>query len=79
MQFMFESLIMSVMGGLLGVVLGYILAFFASTITPFTPYISWQIILITLSTAIVVGLVFGIYPALKAAHKNPIESLKHYR
>lgn len=79
MQFMFESLILSVLGGFLGVVLGYILAFFASTITPFTPYISWQILLITLCTAVIVGIVFGVYPALKAAHKNPIESLKHYR
>lgn len=78
-QFMFESLILSILGGFLGVILGYILAFFVSVITPFTPYISWQILAITFCTTIIVGLVFGIYPALKAANKNPIESLKHYR
>ena len=78
-QFMFEALIMSILGGFLGVVLGYILAFFVSVITPFTPYISWQILLTTFCTTIVVGIIFGIYPALKAANRNPIESLKHYR
>lgn len=78
-QFILESLILSILGGFLGVVLGYILAFFASAFVPFTPYISWQIIAITLCTTIIVGIIFGIYPALKAASKNPIESLKHYR
>ena len=79
MQFMFESLILCVLGGFLGIVLGYILAFFVSIITPFTPYISWQILVITLLTTILVGILFGIYPALKAASRNPIDSLKHYR
>lgn len=79
MQFMFESLILSILGGFLGIILGYILAFLISIITPFTPYISWQIIVITFCTTIIIGILFGIYPALKAANKNPIESLKHYR
>lgn len=79
MQFMFEALILSILGGIMGIVLGYILAFFVSVVTPFTPYISWQIIAITFATTLVVGIIFGIYPAIKAAAKNPIESLKHYR
>ena len=78
-QFMLESLILSTLGGFLGVVLGYILAFFVSAFLPFTPYISGHIIITTFLTTIVVGVIFGIYPALKAASKNPIESLKHYR
>ncbi|MBQ3348120.1 ABC transporter permease [Candidatus Saccharibacteria bacterium] len=78
-QFMFESLILCFLGGFLGVVLGYILAFLVSIITPFTPYISWEIILITLGTSLAVGVIFGIYPAIKAASKDPIASLKHYR
>lgn len=79
MQFMFEALILSVLGGLLGIILGYILAFFVAIVTPFTPYISWEILAVTLLTSLVVGIIFGTYPALKAASKNPIESLKHYR
>lgn len=79
MQFMFESLILCILGGFLGIIFGYILAFLVSIITPFTPYISWQILVITFCTTLIVGILFGIYPALKAANKNPIESLKHYR
>ena len=79
MQFLFEALILSILGGIFGLALGYILAFLLSVITPFAPYISWQIIAVTFLTTIVVGIIFGIYPALKAASKNPIDSLKHYR
>ena len=78
-QFLFESLILSVLGGIFGLALGYILAFLISIITPFTPYISWEIVAITLLTTIIVGILFGIYPAIKAASRNPIDSLKHYR
>lgn len=63
----------------MGLLLGYTLAFLLSTITPFAPFISWEIIAITLATTIVIGVLFGIYPAIKAASRNPIESLKHYR
>ena len=78
-QFLFESLMLSLLGGFFGLILGYLAAFFVSIATPFAPYISWQILLITLATSVVVGVIFGIYPALKAARKDPIESLKHYR
>lgn len=79
MQFLFESLILSLLGGFFGLILGYILAFLISIITPFAPYISIEIILITFLTTLIIGIIFGIYPALKAASKNPIDSLKHYR
>ncbi len=78
-QFLFEALILSLLGGILGLILGYIVAFLISIITPFAPYISLEIVLITFATTLVVGIVFGIYPALKAASKNPIDSLKHFR
>ncbi len=78
-QFLFESLILSVLGGIFGMVLGYFFAFLLSTITPFVPYISWKIVGITFATTIVIGILFGIYPAIKAANKDSIESLKHYR
>ena len=78
-QFLLESLLLSIMGGIFGLILGYILAFLISVITPFAPYISWEIVAITFLTTVVVGVLFGIYPAIKAASKSPIESLKHYR
>ena len=79
MQFLFEALILSILGGIFGLILGYVLAFVISTLTPFAPYISWEIVLLTFLTTLIVGIIFGIYPAIKAASKNPIDSLKHYR
>ena len=79
MQFLFEALILSILGGIFGLIFGYILAFIVSIFTPFAPFISWEIIAITFLTTVAVGIIFGIYPALKAASKNPIDSLKHYR
>ena len=79
MQFLFESLILSFIGGIMGFLLGYGLAFLISIITPFAPFISWQIVAITFGTTTIIGILFGIYPAIKAASRNPIESLKHYR
>jgi len=79
LQFLFEAIVLSIMGGTLGFALGYCLAFLVSLITPFTPFVSWEIIGLTAATSLTVGILFGIYPALKAARKNPIESLKYYR
>ncbi len=79
LQFLFESIILSIIGGLMGFVLGYICAFVISLITPFAPHISWQILGITGAVSLVVGVLFGVYPAAKAAHKDPITSLKFYR
>lgn len=79
MQFLLEALLLSFSGGVLGLLLAYFLALLISSITPFAPFISWEIILITLLTTFAIGIIFGIYPALKAATKNPIDSLKHYR
>jgi len=73
MQFLFESLILCLLGSIFGLVLGYVFAFLISVITPFSPYISWEIIAVTFLTAIVVGIIFGIYPAIKAANKRPID------
>lgn len=79
LQFLFESIILSVIGGLMGFILGYIFAFLISLVTPFAPHISWQILSTTGLVSLSVGVLFGIYPALKAANKDPITSLKFYR
>lgn len=78
LQFLIEALILSVTGGLMGLILGYLLSFLLCLITPFNPFISWQILAITFGVSLVTGLIFGLYPAMKAAHKNPIYSLKFW-
>ncbi|HET8884427.1 MAG TPA: ABC transporter permease [Candidatus Saccharimonadales bacterium] len=77
-QFMVEALIMSLLGGLLGYLGGYTLAFAISTSLPFDPIITWEIAAIALGTATIVGSIFGLYPAIRAARKDPIESLRQY-
>lgn len=79
LQFLFESVILSFIGGIMGIALGYATAFAISLITPFAPHISWSILGITCLTSLIVGIIFGVYPAAKAATKDPITSLKVYR
>jgi len=77
-QFLTESLAISLLGGILGYIGGYALAFIISTFLTFLPALSWQIALIALGLSIGTGVLFGIYPALRAARKDPIESLRRY-
>ena len=79
LQFLFESIILSILGGIFGFALGYIFAFLISLVTPFAPYISWEILGITGGVTLIIGILFGVYPAAKAALKDPITSLKYYR
>jgi putative ABC transport system permease protein len=77
-QFLTEALILSLVGGVIGYVGGYFIAFAISTMLPFNPVITWQIAAISLGMSVGVGVVFGLYPALRAARKDPIESLRQY-
>lgn len=79
LQFLLESTILSIAGGIMGFALGYAGAFLISLVTPFAVHISWQILAITGAVSLVTGILFGIYPAVKAARKDPIISLKFYR
>lgn len=78
MQFLIESLAISICGGIAGYLLGYVLAFGICTFLTFEPAINWQIAAIALGVSIAMGLLFGLYPAIRAARKDPIESLHRY-
>ena len=78
-QFLVESLMMSVTGGVLGYILGYVLALtVARVFLTFDPLLSWEVALITVGISVLVGVVFGLYPAIRAARKDPIEALRQY-
>lgn len=79
MQFLSESLIISLLGGLFGFVGGYIAAFIISLGLPYNPTFSWQIAIWAFGLSIIVGVIFGLYPAVRAARKDPIESLRQYQ
>lgn len=77
-QFLIESLMMSFVGGFLGYLLGYVAAFTFSTFLYFAPAFTWFTVSAAICMAVVVGVLFGLYPALKAARKDTIESLRQY-
>ena len=75
-QFLTESIILCLIGGVIGVVLGVAGAYAACAIVKIQPSITIGTILIALFFSSAVGLIFGVYPAKKAAQLSPIEALR---
>ena len=76
-QFLLESIVMSTLGGLLGIVLGGAVAAAITVIAGFTAPVTPASIALSLSFAICVGVFFGFYPARRAASLDPIEALSY--
>ena len=76
-QFLVEAVVLSVLGGTLGIALGLGLAWGGSIFlnVPFTP--SALVVLLAFGFSAVVGVVFGFFPARRAARLDPIEALRH--
>ncbi|TKB71734.1 MAG: FtsX-like permease family protein [Nitrospira sp.] len=77
MQFLIEAMTLSLVGGLLGIVLGVAGAKLTTLIAGWPTIISGNVILLAFFFSLVVGLFFGLYPANKAARLNPIEALRY--
>jgi putative ABC transport system permease protein len=77
-QFLIESLALSIGGGISGYVLGYLLAFSISSLLPFFPIFTWEIGAVAVGVSLVIGTLFGIYPAIRASRKDPIDALRQY-
>lgn len=78
-QFLIEAVLISLVGGIVGYVGGYFVAFMVSTFLTFNPALTWQIAAWAFVVSLGVGAVFGAYPAYRAARKDPIESLRSYQ
>jgi putative ABC transport system permease protein len=76
-QFMLESTVLSLAGGVVGVVISVLTVLTLKAYTSLNPVISWQAILIAVSASLIIGIIFGTAPAVKAARKDPIEALRH--
>jgi putative ABC transport system permease protein len=77
MQFLVEAMSLSVLGGLIGMSLGILLALVVRTYFNFAAEVpSWSIFL-AFGFSVLIGVIFGTYPAIKAAKKDPIEALRY--
>ena len=76
LQFLIEAASISSLGGIIGVLLGYLVSYFGKSLLGTTILISNDIVLAAFLFSIFVGIVFGIYPANKASKLNPIDALR---
>jgi len=77
MQFLVEAVVLSLFGGAVGVILGLGLAAAASTGMSIPFVLDPSIVLISFGFSALIGVVFGYFPARRAAQLNPIEALRH--
>jgi len=82
LQFLTESSLLSLVGGFIGILLGWTIALIVGQVaaasgTDFSPVVTLDAILIATISSTVIGLFFGIYPASRAASLEPVEALRH--
>jgi putative ABC transport system permease protein len=82
-QILIESSLLSLLGGVVGILLGWLVSLIVGKIAsasgnPFTPSISSNAILLATLFSAAVGLFFGIYPASRAARLEPVKALRYY-
>lgn len=76
MQFMTESILLSILGGFIGVVVAIVGGLIVRSLTTIKPAFSIEVVLIAIGSSALVGIIFGVGPAYKAARKRPIDALR---
>jgi putative ABC transport system permease protein len=77
MQFLVEAVTLSVFGGVVGIALGLTIAYTAVSLMSVPFVVSPSIVLLAFAFSAIIGMVFGYFPARRAAQLNPIEALRH--
>lgn len=76
-QFLGEAILLTVLGGTIGILLGYAISKLLSSLMQMPTVVSWTSVALAVSVSVGIGLVFGFYPARRAAKLNPIEALRY--
>ena len=76
-QFLFEAVMISITGGIIGIIFGVVLAMLVSRFAEIPTIITFTSVLLSFGVAATVGLIFGITPAKRAASQDPITSLRY--
>jgi len=76
-QFLSETLLLTLAGGIIGIVLGSLIPFFVTLFSGMPTAITFVSLVLAFGISAAVGITFGLYPAYRAANMDPIESLRH--
>ena len=76
-QFIIESMILCLIGGILGMFVGFLLGVIAASILGYSAAVPVAAIIVAVGFSMVIGIFFGYYPANKAARMDPIEALRY--
>jgi putative ABC transport system permease protein len=76
-QFLAETLLLTLAGGIIGIVIGSMIPYFVTKFADMATVITGSSLLLAFGISALIGLTFGLYPAWHAANMNPIESLRH--
>jgi putative ABC transport system permease protein len=77
LQFLVEAIVLSVAGGGIGIAIGCSAAYIVARVMQWSATVTPSAVILAFAFAIAVGVFFGLYPARKAAHLNPIEALRY--
>ena len=77
LQFLVEAIVLSTLGGIIGIILGLSIGFVAVDVMELAFILNNQIIMISFFFSTLIGVVFGYFPARKAARLNPIDALRY--
>ncbi len=75
-QFLVETVLLSALGGVIGVLCGWAFAFLVSAVSPLPARITWWSVAVALGLGAGIGVIFGVYPARRAARLDPVTAMR---